>query len=49
MKRATLMFGVGALALALTGCGTFAGHGCGACCKGVGISENAALAWGAGK
>lgn len=45
MKRTALMFGAGALALALTGCGSLAGHDCGTCCKGVSFSGSAAHAW----
>jgi uncharacterized protein YceK len=43
MKRIAVVFSVGTMALALTGCGTLTGHDCGACCKGVGY------AWRGGK
>lgn len=49
MKRTAVMFGVSALALALTGCGALASRDCGACCKGVGFSGTAAQAWEGGK
>lgn len=49
MKRTAVMFGMGALALALTGCGSLTNRDCGACCKGVGFSGVAAQAWEGGK
>ena len=49
MKRTVLMIGVGALTLALTGCGSLAGSDCGACCKVASFSGSAAHAWGGSK
>ena len=49
MKRTDVMFGMGALAWTLTGCGSLTKRDCGACCKGVGFIGVAAHAWEGGE
>lgn len=45
MKRSMLTIGACLLAVALSGCSTFGGRDCGACCKGVSFNSTTGKVW----